>query len=162
MGVGALPCPSHCFAGVRYFFLANSFKSFIQVCQPQCRVTINCKFFTMASIEGINQLLIVSYVLASGSDLVTPSRGSSEFTVHQWRVKAADPTLATGPHSLPRWLAQTVLANDKLRGSVQLLSTWRFMHRLRSHKSTSSWILGSLEFFLGQDHLPAGTMIFCT
>jgi hypothetical protein len=32
----------------------------------------------MASIEGIYQLLIVSYVLASGLDLVTPSRGSSE------------------------------------------------------------------------------------
>ncbi len=57
---------------------------------------------------------------------LTPSRGSSESTVHRWRVKAADPTLATGPHS------QTVLANDKLRGSEQLLSTWRLMHRLRS------------------------------
>ncbi len=99
-GSWALPCPSHCFAGVRYFFVANSFKSLIQVCLPQCRVTMNCKFFTMASIEGMYQLLIVSYVLASGSDLVTPSRGSSESTVHRWRVKAADPTLATGPHSL--------------------------------------------------------------
>ena len=65
------------------FFRANSFKSSIQVCRPQCRVTINCKFFTMASIEGIYQLLIVSYVLASARDLVTPSRGSSESTGHQ-------------------------------------------------------------------------------
>jgi hypothetical protein len=64
-------------------FFANSFKSLIQICRPQCRVTINCKFFTMASIEGIYQLLIVSYVLASGRALVTPSRGSSESTVHQ-------------------------------------------------------------------------------
>ncbi len=24
-----MPCPSHCFADVRYFFLANSFKGFI-------------------------------------------------------------------------------------------------------------------------------------
>jgi hypothetical protein len=52
--------------------IENSFKSSIQVCRPQCRITINCKFFTMASIEGIYQLLIVFYVLASGRDLVTP------------------------------------------------------------------------------------------
>jgi len=72
----------HIVAGV-LFFRENSFKSSIQVCLPQCRVTINYKFFTMASIEGIYQLLIVSYVLASASDLVTPSRGSSESTGHQ-------------------------------------------------------------------------------
>jgi hypothetical protein len=68
---------------VFYFFREKSFKSSIQVCRPQCRVTINCKFFTMASIEGIYQLLIVSYVLASAPDPVTPSRGSSESTGHQ-------------------------------------------------------------------------------
>ncbi len=68
------------------FFRENSFKSSIQVCRPQCKVTINCKFFTVASIEGIYQLLIVSYVLASGSDLVTPSRGSSESTGHRWNT----------------------------------------------------------------------------
>ncbi len=107
------------------FFLAKSFKSFIQICRPQCRVTINWKFFMMASIEGIYQLLIVSYVFASGRDLVTPSRGSSESTVHPWRSR-------------------------------------QLMHRLRSHKSTSSWILGSLEFFWGQGHLPAGTTVCCT
>jgi hypothetical protein len=64
---------------VFYFFRENSFKSSIQVCRPQCRVTINCKIFTMASIEGIYQLLIVSYVLASGRDL----RGYSESTGHR-------------------------------------------------------------------------------
>ncbi len=61
----------HIVAGVLFFFV--SFKYFILVCRPQCRATINCKFFTMASIEGIYQLLIFSYVLASGRDLVTPS-----------------------------------------------------------------------------------------
>jgi hypothetical protein len=60
------------------FFGENSFKSSIHVCRPQCRVTINCKFFTMASIEGIYQLLVVSYVLSSARDLVTTSRGSSQ------------------------------------------------------------------------------------
>jgi hypothetical protein len=67
-----LTLPVTLFAGVQFFFRENSFKSSIQVCRPQCRVTINCKFFTMVSIEGTYQLLIVSYVLASGSDLVTP------------------------------------------------------------------------------------------
>ncbi len=33
--------------------LRTSFKSSNQVCLPQCRLTINCKFFMMASIEGI-------------------------------------------------------------------------------------------------------------
>jgi hypothetical protein len=75
--------PVTLFAGLRYFFLANSFNSLIQVCRPHCRVTINCKFFTKASIEGIYQLFIVSYVLESGREFVTPSRGSSESTVHQ-------------------------------------------------------------------------------
>jgi hypothetical protein len=71
--------PVTLFAGLRYFFLANSFKSATHVCRPQCRVTINCKFFMMASIQGISQLLIVSYVLASsGRDLVTTSRGRQE------------------------------------------------------------------------------------
>ncbi len=63
------------------FFRENTFQSWIHVCLPQWRVTINCKFFMMASIEGIYQLLIVSYVLASGRDLVTPSWGSSESTL---------------------------------------------------------------------------------
>ncbi len=91
--------PVTLFCRCSIFFSCECFKSFIQVCRPQCRVTINCKFFTVASIEGIYQLLIVSYVLASGHDLVTPSKGSSESTLHRWRVKAADPTLATGPRS---------------------------------------------------------------
>ena len=43
----------HIVAGVLFSFREKSFKSSIQVCRPQCRVTINCKFFTMASIEGI-------------------------------------------------------------------------------------------------------------
>jgi hypothetical protein len=43
-----------------------------------------------------------------------------------------------------------------LQGSEQLLSTWRFMHRLRSHKSTSRRILGSLEFFFRAG--PAGSL----
>jgi hypothetical protein len=83
LGIRALPssCPSrsHCLLVFDFFFVLNSFKSSIQVCWPQCRVTINCKLFTMVSIEGIYQLLIVSYVLASGHDLVTPL-GSSEST----------------------------------------------------------------------------------
>ena len=99
------PCFVSLYSFASVFFCENSFKSSIQACLPQCRVAINCKFFTMASIEGIYQLLIVSYVLASGRDLVTPSRGSSESTIHRWRVKAADPTLATGPHSLTRRLS---------------------------------------------------------
>jgi hypothetical protein len=73
----------HIVCSCSIFFRENSFKSSIQVCRPQCRVTSNCKFFTMASIEEIYQLLIVSYVHASGRDLVTLSRGSSESTGHQ-------------------------------------------------------------------------------
>ncbi len=71
-GSWSFTLPFTLFAGVRYFVRyfsrANSFKSSIQVCRPQCRVTINCTFFTMASIEGIYQLVMVSYVLASGHD----------------------------------------------------------------------------------------------
>ncbi len=37
---------------------------------PLWRVTINCIFFAMALIEDTHQLLIVSFVLASGHDLV--------------------------------------------------------------------------------------------
>ncbi len=37
----------------QFCFCANNFKCFIQVCWPQWRVTINCKFFTTVSIEGI-------------------------------------------------------------------------------------------------------------
>jgi hypothetical protein len=118
-GSWSFTLPVTLFAGVRFFSRENSFKSSIQACRPKCRVTINCKFFTMASIERINQLLIVSYVLASGRDLVTPSRGSSESTGHQWRVKASDPTLATCPHSLTgtdclgQWQAERVRATTK-------------------------------------------------
>ncbi len=83
--------------------MLSGIKSSIQVCRPQCRVTINCKIFTMASIVGIYQLLMISDVLASGRDLVTPSRGSSESTGHQWRVKAGDPTLATDLPPLIDW-----------------------------------------------------------
>jgi hypothetical protein len=73
----------HIVSGVLFSFREKSFKSSIQVCRPQCRVKINCKFFSMASIEGIYQLFMVYYVLASARDLVTPSRGSSESTGHQ-------------------------------------------------------------------------------
>ncbi len=86
-GSWALPCPSHSFAGDRYFLLANSFESLIQVCRPQCRVTINCKFFTMASIEGMYQLLIVSYVPASCRDLVTTIETRRIFWVHSLSMK---------------------------------------------------------------------------
>ncbi len=71
-GSWSFTLPVTLFAGVQFFSRENSFKCSIQVCLPQCTATINCKFFMMASIEGIYHLLIVSYVLASGSDLVTP------------------------------------------------------------------------------------------
>ncbi len=47
------------------FFCSDNFNNLIQ---NQWRVINFCKFFTKASIEGVSQFLIVSYMLAYGKD----------------------------------------------------------------------------------------------
>ncbi len=101
----------------------------------------------MASTEGIYQLLIVSYVFASGSDLVTPSRGSSESTVHRWRVKAADPTLETGFHSLTRrlsWLMTSWEGQSNCKVHEDSCTGWGHTNQLQ----VEFW--GHLNYFEGR------------
>ncbi len=84
------------------FFFSKGFK----VSLPH---KINCIFFAMASSDNTNQLSIVSYVLASGHDLVT----------RWWVHRTATPKAATQSGQLTwtwqaGWGPLLQTANDKL------------------------------------------------
>ena len=102
---GSSPALRHKVWGVQFFWF-KGLKT-IYVYRPRWRVTINFKFLAMASSKDTYQLLFVSYLLASGHDLITRRSVNRPATKGSHTFRAADSDPTGGPP-----LQQT--ANDKL------------------------------------------------
>jgi hypothetical protein len=106
------------------FFWFKGLKT-IYVYRPRWRVTINFKFLAMASSEDTYQLLFVSYLLASGHDLITRRSVNRPATKcsHTFRAADSDPS-GGGPHCSR--LLMTSWASGKDMGIVT--SMWVHIH----------------------------------
>ena len=101
----------------------------IYVYRPRWRVTINFKFLAMASSEDTYQLLFVSYLLASGHDLITRRSVNRPATKgsHTFRAADSDPTGRRAPTAADSArLLMTSWATGKDMGIVT--SMWVHIH----------------------------------
>ncbi len=104
-------------AGV--IFCSKGFK----ISLPQWRITINCIFFAMALSDNTYPLLMVSYVLASGNDLVavpvwlSPQACQPEERQSHCQGSSLWPDLPAGTHCSRLLMTSWALGKDIWRDS---------------------------------------------